>query len=155
MFAIGVVQKVESFSDYWISKQEISAVLNLPLDRCVANSAYAVSAGQQNRAFKKTRLFDPVDASHIAIAVQIKGCRENWIPIAARSRKNCSDASADWAFTRNQLSFPFDKSDVADGYASDVSDGIGWTSFARKRNSKVAPAGPSLAQTRNCRYRCH
>ena len=48
VFTVRVVHQIKSLGDDWIGEHKISAVLQLPLNRCIADSADTVRAGQEN-----------------------------------------------------------------------------------------------------------
>ena len=134
VLAVGVVQEVERLGDDRVGEHEVAAVLQLPLDRRVADRADAVGAGQQDRPFQEARLLDPVDAGHVAVAVQIERGRKHRIPVAARPRKDGGDAGADRSLPGTSLPSP--------------SMSVTWPT-AMPATSVIALAGPVCAGERN------
>ena len=106
VFAVGVVQEIKRLGDDRVGEHELPAVLQLPLNRRVANRADAVRARQQNRSLEKPGFLDPVDAGHVAVAVLIERRGKHRIPVAARARKNGRDARADRALPGTSLPSP-------------------------------------------------
>src|SRR6476620_8095379 len=111
-----------------------------------------MSARQQNWSLQKPRFLDPVDTGHIAVAVLIeRGC-EDGIPVTAWTRENCGDARANRSLARYKFAFAFDERHMADSDARNVSDGIQWTSCARKGNSKFTSPRPCLSSDSDSNY---
>ena len=144
VLAVGVVQEIERLGDDRVGEHEVAAVLQLPLDGRVADGAHAVGAGQEDRPFQETRFLDPVDAGHVAVAVQIERGRKHRIPVAARPRKDGRDTGADRALPWHQLALAFDQGDVAHRDAGDVGDRICGARLAGKRNAEIAAARSTL-----------
>src|SRR5262245_57909053 len=155
VFAICVVQRIECLGHDRVCEDEVTTVFYLPLNGRVTNGAHAVSAGQKDRTFQKTRLLDPIDAGHIAIAILIERSRKNGIPVPVRSRKNGGNTRANRALARYQLTLAFDESDVAHRHSADIRYPIGETRLAGKWNAEIASSGPILRLARDYRDSCN
>src|SRR6185369_14229413 len=100
----------------------------------------------------ESRFFDPIDAGHVAVTIQVEGCRKHGIPVPFRSRKNRGNSGAYWSFSRNQFAFSLDQSYVTDGYAGYVGDGVVWTGLAGKWNSEISASWSNLRGERRCKH---
>src|SRR5207344_2909388 len=72
--------------------------------------------------------------------------RKHGIPIAARSRKESGDTSANWALTWHQPALTFDKRHMTNSHTRDVRDGIVRSGLAGKRNAQIPPARSNLCR---------
>jgi hypothetical protein len=108
VLSVRVIQEVEGLGDDGIRENELSTVLQLPLDGRVTDRAYAVRARQQDWAFEKTRFPDPVDAGHVAVAILVEGCGKDGIPVSARPGQDRGHTGTDRALAGDQPALTFD-----------------------------------------------
>jgi len=103
-----------------------------------------VSARQENRSFQEPGLLHPIDAGHVAVAVQIERRGKDGIPIAAWPRQHRGYARANGTLARYEFALTLDQGDMTHGNARDVGNGIVRSGLPWERYSKITAARPIL-----------
>ena len=138
VLAVRVVQEVEGLGHHRIGEDELPSLGDLPLKSGVADHADAVGARQENRAFEKPGLLDPVDAGHVAVAVLVEGGGHDEVPVALGTREDRRDPGANRTLAGNELALALDDGGMAHRHAGHVGDGVPGPRRVGEGNAQIA-----------------